>query len=747
MKVLSGIAIAAVAATVLAAAQQAPGTRPSTAPPQLQQEPDDSAWNRRASGTGDYRTVMEVSGREEVARFMEPPADPEDLRSICEAKRQAPKVSISANEQLLASLVAKPPAQGNVRDIVWTRKSLGQLWAYQGQMAKAIEQFSAAYTAAVQQTARYPDLLPARSYLAALLGVAELRRGELENCVHGHASASCIVPIGAAGLHHAPSGAQNAIKYLTAYLREHSDDLDMRWLLNVAYMSIGQYPASVPQQYRIDPAIFTSAEDPGRFVDVAAEKGLGNPGHAGGAVIEDFDNDGLLDVVVSTVEACDSLRYYHQERDGTFRDLTSAANLTNQLGGLNATVTDYDNDGRMDLMVMRGGWESPMRNSLLHNNGDGTFTDVTRAAGLSSGLYRTHSAAWTDFDNDGWVDVFVGHEEAPSSLFRNKGDGTFVDVTKTAGVGRTAFTKGASWGDYDNDGYPDLYVSNYVGENFLYHNERNGTFTERAKSLGVEKPIMSFATWFFDYDNDGWLDLFVADYVPSVNEAVRGLLRLPPQAETMKLYRNNGKGGFEDVTAAVKLDRVVPSMGANFGDIDNDGFLDFYLGTGAPSYAALMPNMLFRNHDGKYFVDVTTATGTGHLQKGHGVAFADLDGDGQVDIFENIGGFVPGDSYYRVLFKNPGHDGNWIRVKLVGVKTNRAAIGAKIKVTVDDGSIRYREVTTGGSFGASPFAQHIGLGKGRTVKTLEIWWPTSNTRQTVSDVPVNKEIVVKESGG
>ncbi len=214
----------------------------------------------------------------------------------------------------------------------------------------------------------------------------------------------------------------------------------------------------------------------------------------------------------------------------------------------------------------------------------------------------------------------------------------------------------------------------------------------------------------------------------------------------MKLYRNNGKGGFDDVTASVKLDHVVPAMGANFGDIDNDGYLDFYLGTGAPSYAALMPNVLFRNHDGKYFVDVTAATGTGHLQKGHGVAFADLDDDGQVDIFENIGGFVPGDAYYRALFKNPGHEANWIRVKLVGGKTNRAAIGAKITVTLDDGSIRYREVSTGGSFGASPFAQHIGLGKGRTVKTLEVWWPASNTRQTLPDVPVNREVVIKEAG-
>jgi hypothetical protein len=174
-------------------------------------------------------------------------------------------------------------------------------------------------------------------------------------------------------------------------------------------------------------------------------------------------------------------------------------------------------------------------------------------------------------------------------------------------------------------------------------------------------------------------------------------------------------------------------MGANFGDIDNDGFLDIYLGTGNPSYASLVPNVLLRNHDGKYFVDVTVSSGTGELHKGHGIAFADLDNNGNEDIIAEVGGATPGDSHALRVFENPGNGNDWISVKLVGVKTNRAAIGARIKVTVENKgqgtrSI-YRTVGSGGSFGASPLQQHIGLGKDARIVDLEIWWPTSNTRQ------------------
>jgi len=171
------------------------------------------------------------------------------------------------------------------------------------------------------------------------------------------------------------------------------------------------------------------------------------------------------------------------------------------------------------------------------------------------------------------------------------------------------------------------------------------------------------------------------------------------------------------------------------------------LGTGAPSYAALIPNIMFRNHEGEYFVDVTSSTGTGHLQKGHGVAFGDVDNDGDQDVFLNVGGYVLGDAYNRVLFANPGQGNNWISIKLIGVKTNRAAIGAKIRMTLGGGGVpqRYREVTSGGSFGASPLMQSIGLGKVTRIDKLEIWWPGTGAWQTFRDVAVNQSIEIRES--
>jgi hypothetical protein len=715
------------------------------------QAPAASSWDAKAAGAGTWDDVLEVSGRYELALYRVSP-DPRSLTSICEAQRETERVAVETTERQVGAAAKPDAANRSPLDLAWLHQRLAQLYAYRGEMAIAAKQLDAAEAIVVQHANSDPVLRGARFALAQSLGVTHLRRGEIENCVHDHNPDRCIFPIVRRGAHAMPSGSEQAFKHLQRALEVAPDNLEVRWLLNVAAMTLGRYPQMVPARHLIDPSRFDGTGGVQRFEDVAMPSGLSLQSGAGGALLDDFDGDGRLDAVLSSVGACEPLRLFRNLGQGRFEDVSERAGIMGQTGGLNASHVDYDNDGRLDIFVHRGGWEAPMRNSLLRNAGDGTFADVTEAVGLlGDRQHRTHTAAWADYDNDGWVDVFLGHEETPSALYRND-RGTFRDVTATSGVGRTAFTKGSTWGDFDNDGFADLYVSNFAGRNFLYRNRGDGTFEEVGERLGVERPLMSFTTWFFDYDNDGWLDLFVANFIPSVTEVVRGYLGMPARAETIRLYRNRGepwpRSGFEDVTARVGLDRVLPNMGGNFGDIDNDGFLDLYLGTGAPSYAALVPNVMFRNDAAARFLDVTTATGTGHLQKGHGVAFGDVDEDGDQDLLVNMGGFVPGDAYWKALFSNPGTANGWLKVKLVGVTSNRSGIGARLRATVrlKDGTaaVRHRVVTSGGSFGASSFVQHIGLGAAERVQELEVFWPASGTRQVLRGLAVGGAIEVRE---
>jgi hypothetical protein len=411
------------------------------------------------------------------------------------------------------------------------------------------------------------------------------------------------------------------------------------------------------------------------------------------------------------------------------------------------TQTDYNNDGCIDFFIMRGGWEFPQRQSLLRNNCNGTFTDVTEEAGLANSRTATGSAVWADINNDGLLDLFVSNELGPKHLYLNKGNGTFEDITHSAGLDKYAFTKGIAAADYDGDGYVDFFCSN-LGKNSLYHNNHDNTFTDVAEQAGVATADGSFSTWWFDYDNDGLPDLFVACNSTSLDETVRTYAGAPHNGATLRLFKNLGNGTFKDVTVETKLDKVFLPMGSNFGDVDNDGYLDIYLSTGSPSFGSLVPNVLLRNHEGKYFVDVTASSGTGELHKGHAINFADMTNNGHEDILAQIGGAVPADSHPFRLFKNPGNDNDWISVKLVGVKTNRPGIGARIKVTVrNEGqgtrSI-YRWVGASSSFGTSPLEQHIGLGKSATIQSLEVWWPTSKTRQTFTHVDKNQFLAIKE---
>jgi hypothetical protein len=223
---------------------------------------------------------------------------------------------------------------------------------------------------------------------------------------------------------------------------------------------------------------------------------------------------------------------------------------------------------------------------------------------------------------------------------------------------------------------------------------------------------------------------------------------LPHNEGTLKLYKNLGNGAFRDVTSETGLDKVFMPMGANFGDIDNDGYQDIYLNTGSPSYGSLVPNVMLRSKEGKSFVDVTASSGTGELHKGHGVAFADLDNDGDEDILAAIGGMTPGDSHAFRLFENPGNGNDWIVLRLVGVRCNRAAIGARIKVTVKDRGQEtraiYRTVGSQSSFGGSPLRQHIGLGKSAKILKIEVWWPGTPAPQTFSNVGTRQFIEIEE---
>ena len=622
------------------------------------------------------------------------------------------------------------------------RYVLGELEAYLGNMDQMILRWEKAYHSL---PAEHPEAgLP----LEEALGIAYLHKSEMENGVYKNPGDRCIFPPRpdlAYDTYKKPASSEAAIRYFMKYLDKKPDDLEIKWQLNLAYMTLGKYPEGVPAKDLIPPSAFASRESVGRFTDVAKEAGVDLFSMAGGLIVDDFDNDGLLDIITSSYDMCEHVHFFHNNGDGTFTDRSAQAGLLDELGGLNLIQADYNNDGCMDFLVMRGGWQAAMRMSLMRNNCNGTFTDVTREAGLSQPV-SSQTAVWADIDNDGFVDLFMGNERGPAHLFRNRGDGTFEDISHSAGIDASTFTKAIVSADYDNDGYPDFYVSNLNGDNLLYHNNGNRTFTEVAKKAGVERPWTSFAAWFFDYDNDGLPDLFVTSYYMSVDEVMKSYLGLPYNAETLKLYKNLGDGNFRDVTREVGLDRVFMPMAANFGDIDNDGFLDIYMGMGNPSYASMTPYELLRNKDGKSFVDVTASAGVGDLHKGHGIAFADIDNDGDEDILTVTGGAVPGDAHAFRLYENPGNGNHWI--SLVGVKTNRAALGARIKVSVlEGGKIQrsiYRTVGSGGSFGASPLQQHIGLGKSAETVNLEIWWPTSNTRQNFTNLKVDQFLEIKE---
>ena len=654
-----------------------------------------------------------------------------------------------------------PPTARQLLDQGSLEQSLGLLYMYEGRFLDATSWLKKALE--TNRKAGAPADVCNR--LVAMLGIVAMRRGEVDNCLECIGPSSCIFPISPEAVHRSQEGSREAVEWFTEYLKGSPRDLRIIWLLNIVYMTLGEHPQGVPSQYLIPADAFRSAESIGHFTNVAGVVGLTlrGPNDAGGSIFDDFTGDGLCDLLTTSLDPDLGASFYVNRGDGTFEDRSTAAGLGDQVYALNVTRTDYDNDGNLDVLLVRGAWETPMRLSLLRNKGGGSFVDVTVASGLAEPI-ACESAAWGDFDNDGLVDVFVCGEYLPPGggasaakpdprnrcrLYHNQGDGTFRNVAESAGVTNERCAKGSAWGDYDADGRLDLFVSNMGQESRLYHNEGNGKFRDVAPALGVTGADISFACWFWDYDNDGRLDLYVNDYRARITEVLCSALKLKVEGSSRpRLYRNLGSDGFREVSREVGLDRAMAPMGANFGDVDNDGYLDLYLGTGDMSYEGLDVSLMFKNVEGGLFEDITTAAGTGHLQKGHGVSFADWDCDGDLDLFVELGGATPGDQSYNALFQNPGQGHHWLKVKLVGTKTNRAALGAQIRVDLKPKEAPprsiYRTVGNNSSFGGNSLIETIGLLDETNVAQLTVSWPVSNSTQSFRDLPADRIITIVE---
>lgn len=687
-------------------------------------------------------TEAMVARLDSIARNVDPMANPYASRARVEYMRQIPEPD---------------SPEENIR----YKGTLAREMVFAGETESAIE----ILTSLLHQLENDQKHL-ADSYLESLvdlLAFSYLRLAEQQNCLLNHSSVSCLFPIRKEGVHTLTEGSERAMELYQRLLREwRPDNMEAQWLLNVAAMTLGKHPEGVPAQWLIPTDSFETDEPFPQFPDVAPFTGLAEEMTlSGGSVTEDFNRDGFIDIMASSWGLSDQIRYFENSGDGQFADRTEEAGLTGITGGLNMIHADFDNDGYADVFVLRGAWlgETGLHpNSLLRNNGDGTFSDVTESTGLLS-FHPTQTAVWSDFNNDGWLDLFIGNESFgsgvhPSELYLSNRDGTFRNVAKDAGVAVTGYIKGVTAGDFNNDGYQDLYISRFGGPNSLFRNNGPGSndiprFNDVTAQAGVAEPVESFPTWFWDYNNDGLQDLFVSGYYATPGDVAREYLGMPHEAEFPRLYRNNGDGTFTDVQSEAGLEKVIYAMGSNFGDLDNDGYLDFYAGTGDPDMRSVIPNRMFRNNSGRKFTEVTSPGGFGHLQKGHGISFADLDNDGDQDIFTVIGGALEGDVYLNALFMNPGNENNWITLLFRGSKSNRAGIGSKIMIEGEtpSGSRKiYRTVTTGGSFGSSTLQQEIGLGEISHIERLEITWPASGKKQVFRDVSVNVVYRVLENG-
>jgi hypothetical protein len=637
------------------------------------------------------------------------------------------------------------------------KKALAEEWLIQGDTPKAIPLFEEILQVLEERGEKQTDLY---FQVSKNLALAFLRLGEQENCQQHHDAASCIVPFGSGAIHQLTDGTAMALQLYARLMEQSPQDVAFRWLHQIAAMALN---IPLPASQAIDLHRLESGVPFQPFANLAPDLGFHRMETSGGVVVDDFNNDGLPDIMTTSWGLREQMRLYINTGKGGFVETTDQAGLTGLTGGLNLVQADYDNDGWLDVLVLRGAWLGPIGNhpnSLLRNRGDGTFYDATHEAGILS-FFPTQTAVWCDFDRDGWLDLYIGNESmgagdhTANELYMNNRDGTFTKAPGGTMLNIQAFTKGIAVADFDRDGWHDLYLSTLFGQNYLFRHtgnfiaQRFPVFEEVSQSVGIPEDLNSFPTWFFDANQDGWPDLFVGEFEFQTSLTARSTVMVAEeylqgkkvQGSGPRLFINEQGKKFRDATREFQLHTVAYAMGSNQGDLNNDGYPDIYLGTGDPDLHSLYPNRTFLNQKGKTFADVTLASGMGHLQKGHGVAIGDFNLDGHQDVFVNIGGAYMGDGYMNALFMNPGQgQGNWVGVDLEGTKSNRKAIGATIKAVVSglDGRREiYHTIGPGSSFGGNPLRAHLGLGAATTIEQLEVIWPFPHTAEVWYNLPVN----------
>lgn len=446
------------------------------------------------------------------------------------------------------------------------------------------------------------------------------------------------------------------------------------------------------------------------FDDVATAAGVANAGDPGAVAWLDVDNDGDEDLFVA---ALGKDRFYRNDGGGVFSKMRGSGLEKTATSSFGAAVADYDNDGWLDLFVAN----LDAGNRLYRNENGERFRDVTKIAKVGGGSATpSYSAAWADYDRDGFVDLYVANgtqqQVARNFLYRNQGDGTFREVAAGAGVdaGSTS-SLGCAWADYDGDGWPDLFVANFGQANRLFRNNGDGTFRERAQAAGVADTGNGAGAAWGDYDNDGRLDL----YVFNTNAG----------ASADRLYRNRGDGTFADVTASVGLAEQGDGEAVVWADFDNDGWLDLFL-VNRSDFSA-QKNRMYRNIAGTAFADVTQLAGVSGTGSGQPAAAADFDGDGYLDLYV---GNLPGKR--EELFRNRGGSANSLVVRLAGSNGNRGAIGAQVTV-VAGGVTMTREVTSAsGRSSQNQMAPHFGLGASSIVESLEVRWPDGTVSRSTN---------------